>query len=129
MVFDSVVFFRYDVTSCTHWWVVAASMAVLMDYRKIKHGDAGPLGIYPILSVLPDKFARFLFEFHSVRFESLDLPPLPADRSNFDVHGALEDDKVKISKGLYYTYYDTSMYYIHSSLFLRFVNVVLYVTS
>ena len=45
--------------------------------------------------MLPDKFARFLFEFHSVRFESLDLPPLPADRSDFDVHGALEDDKVK----------------------------------
>ena len=66
-----------------------------LDYRKIKQGDAGPLGIYPILSVLPDKFARFLFEFHSVRFESLDLPPLPADRSDFDVHGALEDDKVK----------------------------------
>ena len=66
-----------------------------LDYRKIRQGDAGPLGIYPILSVLPDKFARFLFEFHSVRFESLDLPPLPADRSNFDVHGALEDDKVK----------------------------------
>ena len=66
-----------------------------LDYRKIKQGDAGPLGIYPILSVLPDKFARFLFEFHSVRFESLDLPPLPSDRSDFDVHGALEDDKVK----------------------------------
>ena len=32
--------------------------------------------------------------FHSVRLESLDLPPLP-DRSDFDVHGALEDDKVK----------------------------------
>ena len=59
-----------------------------LDYRKIKHGDAGPLGIYPILSVLPDKFARFLFEFQAVRFESLDLPPLPADRSDFDVHGA-----------------------------------------
>ena len=73
------------------------------------------LGIYPILSVLPDKFARFLFEFHSVRFESLDLPPLPADRSNFDVHGALEDDKVKICKGLYYTYYDIYMYYIYYS--------------
>ena len=40
-------------------------------------------GIYPnpILSVLPDKFARFLFEFHSCRFESLDLPILPDDRS------------------------------------------------
>ncbi len=66
-----------------------------LDYRKIKQGDAGPLGIYPILSVLPDKFARFLFEFHAFRFESLDLPPLPADRSEYDVHGALEDDKVK----------------------------------
>ena len=51
-------------------------------------------GIYPILSVLPDKFARFLFEFHSCRFESLDLPILPDDRSQFDVHCALEDDKV-----------------------------------
>jgi hypothetical protein len=45
-----------------------------LDYRKIKHANAGPLGTYPILSVLPDKFARFLFEFHSGRFESLDLP-------------------------------------------------------
>ena len=35
-----------------------------LDYRKIKHGDAGKLGNYPILSVLPDKLARFLYEFH-----------------------------------------------------------------
>jgi hypothetical protein len=40
------------------------------------------------------QFARFLFEFHAHRFESLDLPFLPADRSDFDVHGALLDDKV-----------------------------------
>ena len=66
-----------------------------LDYRKIKQGDAGPFSIYPILFVLPDKFARFLFEYHAVRFESLDLPPLPADRIDFDVHGALEDDKVE----------------------------------
>ena len=66
-----------------------------LDYRKIKHGNAGLLGTYPILSVLPAKFARFLFEFHSGRFESLDLPILPDDRSQFDVHCALEDDKVK----------------------------------
>ncbi len=31
-----------------------------LDYRKIEHGDAGKLGKYDILSVLPDKFARFL---------------------------------------------------------------------
>jgi hypothetical protein len=66
-----------------------------LDYRKVKHGNAGQLGTYPILSVLPDKIARFLFEFHSARFESMDLPLLPDDRSQFDVHGALEDDKVK----------------------------------
>jgi hypothetical protein len=66
-----------------------------LDYRKIHQGNAGKLGNYPILSVLPDKFARFLFEYHSHRFESLDLPRLPADRSDFDVHGALLDDKVQ----------------------------------
>jgi hypothetical protein len=66
-----------------------------LDYSKIKYGNAGPLGTYPILSVLPDKFARFLFEFHSGRFETLNLPALPNDRSQFDVHGALDDDKVK----------------------------------
>ena len=65
-----------------------------LDYRKIKQGNAGKLGTYEILSVLPDKFARFLFEFHAHRFESLDLPFIPADRSDFDVHGALLDDKV-----------------------------------
>jgi hypothetical protein len=42
-----------------------------LDYRKIKHGDAGKLGNYSILSVLPDKFARF-HEFHDYRFESLE---------------------------------------------------------
>ncbi len=52
-----------------------------LDYRKIKQGNAGPLGTYPILSVLPDKLARFLFEFHSGQFESLMLPLLPEDQS------------------------------------------------
>ncbi len=31
-----------------------------LDYRKIKHGDVGKLDKYDILSVLPEKFARFL---------------------------------------------------------------------
>jgi hypothetical protein len=64
-----------------------------LDFRKIRHGHAGKLGTYDILSVLPDKFARFLFEFHA---QSLDLPFLPADRGDFDVHGAPLDDKVHI---------------------------------
>ena len=67
-----------------------------LDYREIKHWDADELGNYPILSVLPDKFARFLYEFHDFLFTSLDLPPLPADRSNFDVHGAINTDQVWI---------------------------------
>ena len=67
-----------------------------LDYRKTKHGDAGKLGKYDILSVLPDKFARFLYEFHDFRFSGLDLPPLPADRSDFDVHGAIDDNQVWI---------------------------------
>ena len=65
-----------------------------LDYLKIRQGNAGKLGTYDIISVLPDKFARFLFEFHAHRFESLDLPFLPADRSDVDVHGALLDEKV-----------------------------------
>jgi hypothetical protein len=59
-------------------------------------GPLGKLGNYPILSVLPDKFARFLYEFHDFRFTILDLPPLPADRSIFDVHGAINTDQVWI---------------------------------
>jgi hypothetical protein len=54
----------------------------------------GKLGKNDILSVLPDKFARFLYEFHDFRYSSLDLPPLPADRSDFDVHGAIDNDQV-----------------------------------
>ena len=34
-------------------------------------------------------------DYHSGRFECLDLLILPDDRSDFDVHRALEDDKVK----------------------------------
>jgi hypothetical protein len=66
-----------------------------LNFRKIKHGDAGKLGRYAILFVMPDKFARVLYKFHDFLFESLDLPPLPADQSNFDVHGALGYARVK----------------------------------
>ena len=65
-----------------------------LDYRKIKHGDAGKLGNHHILLVLLDKIARFFYEFYDFRFTSLDLPPVPADRSNFDVHGAVDTDQV-----------------------------------
>ncbi len=49
----------------------------------------------PTRPVMYDFYA-FLYEFHAFRFESLDLPPLPADRSDFDVHGALNDKQVLV---------------------------------
>ena len=94
-----------------------------LDYRKIKQGNAGRLGIYAILSVLPDRFARFLFENHSGRFERLDLPILPDDRSDFDVHWALEDDKVKKSE------YTVNAYDVHDNCcyYINYVNYSNYV--
>jgi hypothetical protein len=41
------------------------------------------------------EFHAFLYEFPAFRFEILYLPPLPADRSDFDVHGALNDKQVQ----------------------------------
>ncbi len=95
-----------------------------LDYSKIKHGNAGPLGTYPILSVLPAKFARFLFEVHSGRFESLDLPILPYDRSQFDVHCALEDDKVKQLEYVLLNTYDAHdlFYYITYITYINYVD-------
>jgi hypothetical protein len=51
-----------------------------LDFRKIKHhdGDAGKfkLGNYLILSVLPDKLARFLHEFHDIWILASDSPDI-----------------------------------------------------
>ena len=73
----------------------------------------------------------------TVRFESLDLPPLPADRSDFNVHGALEDGKAK-TKYCYvlcvreYIISVIKLVYIISIIlgyYARFVHVVVYVSS
>ena len=51
-----------------------------LDYKLISvNGRTGKLGKYPILCKLPDKFIRFLYEFHDFRFQRLHLPPLPHD--------------------------------------------------
>ena len=84
-------------------------------------GNAGNLGTYDILSVLPDKFARFLFEFHAHRFERLDLPFLPADRSDFDVHGALLDDKVH-EYVILCSVCTLYIYYINYNTYINYVN-------
>ena len=105
---------RYDVISCTLWLEVADSAGYdALDHRRIKHGDAGKLDNYPILSFLPDKFARFLYEFHAFRFESLDLPYLPADRSDFDVHGALDDEQVRVQRRILVNCHYIILYLLH----------------
>jgi hypothetical protein len=58
-------------------------------HEMISHGNAGEFGKYAILSVLPDKIARFLYEYHHTAYDSLQLPPIPLDRSRIDVHGSL----------------------------------------
>ena len=52
------------------------------------------LGKYDILAFLPDKVARFLYEYHDFGFQRLELPPIPDDRSEFDLHPALRPDQV-----------------------------------
>jgi hypothetical protein len=46
-----------------------------LDYLKNKHSDAGTLSNYPFFSVLSDKSARILYEFHDFRVLSLDIYP------------------------------------------------------
>jgi hypothetical protein len=58
-------------------------------HEMISHGNAGEFGKYAILSVLPDKIARFLYEYHHTAYASLQLPPIPLDSSRIDVHGSL----------------------------------------
>jgi hypothetical protein len=70
-----------------------------LDYRKIKQGNAGPLGTYLSSLCCLINSLDFCLSFTLVDLKylyyPLVLPLLPDDRSQFDVHGALEDDKVK----------------------------------
>ena len=64
------------------------------DWESILHGNAGELGDYKELAVLPDKIARYLYEYHADDFASHGLPPLPEDRSDTDVHRILRPEQV-----------------------------------
>ena len=48
------------------------------------------------LRYLPKKIANFLHEFHAEDFRSLNLPPLPSDRSRLDVHAMLRPMDIAI---------------------------------
>jgi hypothetical protein len=65
-----------------------------LEWESILHGNAGELGDYKELAVLPDKIACYLYEFHAECYASYGLPPLPDDRSNTDVHGILKPPQV-----------------------------------
>ncbi len=72
-----------------------------LDWESILHGnagDSGELGDCSELAILPDKIARFLYEYHSGSYSSLQLPPLPDDRSNFGVHGMLTPHQVDLHR-------------------------------
>ena len=64
-------------------------------WEMILHGNAGEMGKYAVLSVLPDKIARFLYEYHDTSYTLLGLPAIPMDRSKKSVHGILRPDQVK----------------------------------
>lgn len=63
-------------------------------WETILHGNAGEMGKYAVLSVLPDKIACFLYEYHDTSYTSLALPALPLDRSTVSVHAILKPDQV-----------------------------------
>jgi hypothetical protein len=69
------------------------------------------VGKYAVLKTLPDKIAWFLYEYHNEDYLSKNLPPLPIDRSDIDVHGILQGYEVCV---LYkYAEYAEYVQYVH----------------
>jgi hypothetical protein len=71
-------------------------------WEMILHGNAGELGKNTVLSVLPDKIARFLYEYHDTSYTSLGLPPIPLDRSG--VFTASSSDQIRCNCAIYISY-------------------------
>ena len=63
-------------------------------WEMILHGNSGKMGKYAVLSVLPDKIARFPYEYYDTSYTSLELPALPMCRSDISVHNILRTDQV-----------------------------------
>lgn len=58
-------------------------------WEMIVHGNCGEYGRYSELAVLPDKVARYLFEFFPDSYTSLGLPDIPRDASSGEIHGLM----------------------------------------
>jgi hypothetical protein len=66
-----------------------------LDCAMISRGSAGArLGRYNELSFLPDKAARFLFEFHADDYKTLRPPAIPMSASSGDIHKLLKTHHV-----------------------------------
>jgi len=68
-----------------------------LPWDMILHGDCGKYGQYKVISFLPDKIARYLFEFDSESYTSHNLPEIPDDPSEQSIHGLLGPQQVQKS--------------------------------
>jgi hypothetical protein len=48
--------------------VALTTGANALRWEMILHGNAGEMGKYAVLSVLPDKIARFMYEYHDTYY-------------------------------------------------------------
>lgn len=78
-----------------------------LPWDMILHGNCGKYGQYKVVSYLPDKIARYLFEFDSELYASHDLPEIPDDRSEISIHSLLHPVQVKIPHIFAYLSYMT----------------------
>jgi len=68
-----------------------------LDCTLISLGSAGHrLGQLSELCFLPDKVARFLFEFHASDYKGLGLPVIPSSASSGTIHKLLKTPHVCI---------------------------------
>ena len=68
-----------------------------LDCTLISQGSAGPrLGRLSELGFLPDKVARYLFEFHDQDYKDLGLPAKPSAASSGTIHKLLKTPHVCI---------------------------------
>jgi hypothetical protein len=63
-------------------------------WQEMVGTDEVRFGKHRELRYLPKKIANFLHEFRGKDFPSLQLPPLPLDRSRLDVHAMLRPDDI-----------------------------------
>jgi hypothetical protein len=89
-----ILFYRWDVIMCTHWLAAGASMGDLMPLilegsSMVMQGSWATLRSSLCCQINSQGFCLtfMIFDLRASTFRC--IPPLPADRSDFDVHGAL----------------------------------------